>query len=139
MPTIPKQSGKLLGCGQGDFGQLGMGEGVTEKTRPAIIPGGDNVVDICAGGMHSLYLTSNGDVWSFGCNDEGALGRETGDDGAEFLPGKISLPGPCIKISAGDSHSACLLEDGRAFAWGTFRVRPIKITFCLKTINIFFF
>lgn len=37
------------------------------------------------------------------------------------MPAKIELPAKVIKISAGDSHSACLLDDGRAFAWGSFR------------------
>ena len=60
---------------------------------------------------------------TFGCNDEGALGRVTeGSEGAESIPGEVELPGKVIQISAGDSHTAALLEDGRVFAWGTFRV-----------------
>lgn len=34
----------------------------------------------------------------------------------------VELPAKVIQISAGDSHTAALLEDGRVFAWGTFRV-----------------
>lgn len=93
-----------------------------EKTRPAIVDGLSDVVDISAGGMHNLCLTATGKVYSFGCNDEGALGRDTSEEGSEFVPKPIDLPGSCVKISAGDSHSACLLEDGRVFAWGSFRV-----------------
>ncbi|XP_052865946.1 regulator of chromosome condensation [Anopheles cruzii] len=117
-PTAP---GKLLVCGQGEVGQLGLGEDVMEKTRPAVVASVADVVDIRAGGMHSLCLTAAGKVYSFGCNDEGALGRDTSDEGSEFEPKAIDLPGPCVKISGGDSHSACLLEDGRVFAWGSFR------------------
>ena len=62
-----------------------------------------------------------GEVYTFGCNDEGALGRDTSRDGSEFEPGPVSLPGKCVQISAGDSHTAALLEDGRVFIWGTFR------------------
>jgi len=100
---------------------LGLGEDVPEKTRPAIVANIANVVDIKAGGMHSLYLTDEGKIYSFGCNDEGALGRDTSVEGSEYSPDVIDLPGQCVKISAGDSHSGCLLEDGRAFAWGSFR------------------
>lgn len=63
-----------------------------------------------------------GEIYTFGCNDEGALGRETTEEGSEFEPGKVVLPGKATNISAGDSHTAALLEDGRVFIWGTFRV-----------------
>lgn len=122
LPTLPKLSGNVLACGQGEVGQLGLGEDVFEKTRPALVPGLGDIVDISAGGMHNLCLTRRGEVYSFGCNDEGALGRATADEeGSEFEPRKIELPAPCLKISAGDSHSACLLQDGRVYAWGSFR------------------
>lgn len=65
-------------------------------------------------------------MYSFGCNDEGALGRitesEGPDDKLESLPIKVNLPSKAVRISAGDSHSCALLEDGTLYAWGTFRV-----------------
>lgn len=123
IPVLPQKSGNLLVCGQNDVGQLGFNpDDVMEKTRPALVPDIADIVDVKAGGMHSLYLTKNGEIWSFGCNDEGALGRNTEEEGSEAVPSKINLPARVVKISAGDSHSACLLEDGRAFAWGSFRV-----------------
>ncbi|XP_053679999.1 regulator of chromosome condensation [Anopheles nili] len=121
LATLPTLSGNVLACGQGEMGQLGLGEDVMEKTRPAVVDGLADVVQISAGGMHNLCLTRHGKVYSFGCNDEGALGRDTSEEGSEFLPKPIELPGLCVKISAGDSHSACLLDDGRVFAWGSFR------------------
>lgn len=122
IPNIDKSSGNLLSCGTGDVGQLGLGEMYMEKSRPALVSGVENIVNISAGGMHSLALTRNGEIYTFGCNDEGALGRVTNDDGSEFTAVKIDVPGKAVKISAGDSHSACLLEDGSVFAWGSFRV-----------------
>lgn len=119
--TIPKRStkiGDVLVCGQGSVGQLGLGESVSEKTRPTLLSDVEDVVDVCAGGMHSLCLTKQGEIYSFGCNDEGALGRDTSEEGSEFTPAKvIGLPKKAIKLSCGDSHSACLLEDGSVFAW----------------------
>lgn len=124
VPIISKQrSGNLLVCGQNDVGQLGLNpDDVSEKSRPALVNDIQNLVEIRAGGMHSLCLESNGSIWSFGCNDEGALGRDTTVEGSEAIPTTIDLPGKVVRISAGDSHSACLLDDGRAFAWGSFRV-----------------
>jgi len=111
----------VLVCGNGDVGQLGLGEDILERKRLSPVAGIPDPVDISAGGMHNLVLTKTGDIYSFGCNDEGALGRDTSEDGSEAKPGQIDLPGKALCISAGDSHSACLLEDGRVFAWGSFR------------------
>ncbi|CAL7946546.1 unnamed protein product [Xylocopa violacea] len=113
--------GVLLVFGQGDVGQLGLGEEIVEKTRPATIPGYQDIVAVAAGGMHNVCLKQNGEVLTFGCNDEGALGRDTSKDGSETEPGPVILPGKAIQVTAGDSHSAALLEDGRVFAWGSFR------------------
>ncbi len=60
-------------------------------------------------------------VYSFGCNDDGALGRATPDDDECFTPAAVNIPGKVVQISAGDSHSAALTEDGQAYYWGTFR------------------
>jgi regulator of chromosome condensation len=53
--------------------------------------------------MHTVALASNGSVWTWGCNDEGALGRP----GAENTPLRVhsKLNVPVTDISAGDSHT----------------------------------
>lgn len=108
--------------GQGDVGQLGLGEEVMEKLRPATVPAYLDIVAVAAGGMHNICLRETGEVITFGCNDEGALGRDTTTEGSETKPGPVQLPGKVIQVTAGDSHSAVLLEDGTVFAWGSFRV-----------------
>jgi alpha-tubulin suppressor-like RCC1 family protein len=40
-------------------------------------------------------------VYTFGCNDEGALGRQ----GVEKVPGLVVLPEAIDLVSAGDNHS----------------------------------
>jgi regulator of chromosome condensation len=69
IPSLPTIKGNLLVCGQNDVGQLGLNpDDVMEKTRPAIVAEVQNIVDVKAGGMHSLCLTKTGEIWSFGCN-----------------------------------------------------------------------
>lgn len=54
------------------------------------------------------------------------MGRVTeGKEDAEFEAGEVELPSKVVQVSAGDSHSAVLLDDGRVFAWGTFRVSKL--------------
>lgn len=44
-------------------------------------------------------------------------------EGSETVPGKVELQEKVVQVSAGDSHTAALTEDGRVFLWGSFRVR----------------
>ena len=54
--------GVVLTCGQGDVGQLGLGEDIMEKSRMALVDIPDQVIQVCAGGMHTVCLTSTGQV-----------------------------------------------------------------------------
>lgn len=54
--------GVVLVTGAGDVGQLGLGPDVLEKSRPAAVNIDHEIVDICAGGMHTVCLTADGKV-----------------------------------------------------------------------------
>jgi len=60
-----------------------------------------DIYQIACGALHTVVLTTEGKVYTFGCNDEGALGRE----GIEKIPVEVKLDGPMDMISAGDNHS----------------------------------
>ena len=110
--------GFVLACGENLSNQLGMGMDVNDRKKPQVVrelP--TNVIQIAAGGMHSAGLTQDGVVYTWGCNDEFALGRDNDED-----IDKVDLPEKCIEITAGDSHTAALSESGIVYAWGTFRV-----------------
>lgn len=80
-------------------------------------------MQVVCGGMHTLALEADGTVWSFGVNDDLALGREAEEEEDAAEPGKVKIPGKVVQqISAGDSHSAALTTDGVVYAWGTFKV-----------------
>ena len=34
---------------------------------------------------------------------------------------QVEIEGRVVMLSAGDSHTVALTEDGRVFAWGTYR------------------
>lgn len=80
---------------------------------------------IAAGSMHVLGVTEDGKLMSWGCNDEGALGRDTSAEDSETRPGIVQIPeeegAEIYSISAGGSHSAILLSNGNVYSWGTFR------------------
>ena len=66
-----------------------------------------------------------GKVYSWGCNDEGALGRATSSEGGEeFTAGPVQGMAKVhvVMVSAGDSHTMALSDKGTVFGWGTYRV-----------------
>jgi alpha-tubulin suppressor-like RCC1 family protein len=86
---------------------------------------------VAAGGMHTLCVATGNKLYSWGVNDEAALGRNAGGEPwsngnpqASDVPGAVQMPaeaGTVVSVSAGDSHSAALTADGNVYAWGTFR------------------
>uniref|UniRef100_A0A0P4WC77 RCC1-like domain-containing protein n=1 Tax=Scylla olivacea TaxID=85551 RepID=A0A0P4WC77_SCYOL len=114
-------SGVVLTVGMGDVGQLGLGPDVEEKTRPAVVDLPEGIVAIAAGGLHTVCLDKNGKVHTWGCNDEGALGRNTTCEEDCFISGVVELDAKVVQISAGDCHSAALTETGDVYIWGCFR------------------
>uniref|UniRef100_UPI00398E816E regulator of chromosome condensation isoform X3 n=1 Tax=Pristiophorus japonicus TaxID=55135 RepID=UPI00398E816E len=115
-------AGNVLTLGQGDVGQLGLGENVLERKKPAfvkLLP--EKMVQVEAGGMHTVCLGLTGNIYTFGCNDEGALGRDTSQEGSDMVPVRITLNEHVVQVSAGDSHTAALTDLGRVYIWGSFR------------------
>ncbi len=60
-----KAQGNVLVMGQGDCGQLGLGETITERKKPYLVTGElekKKVVQVVCGGMHTTALTDDGKV-----------------------------------------------------------------------------
>lgn len=157
---LPRQ---LFVFGNGDMGQHGLGtDALDEVKRPRKHPwvdgknakgelGVGGLEQVVAGGMHSLAIDSNGRLWSWGINDNAALGRQTTREadidaevfetepmpveglsptGRGILPGSKSEGGGtegevetfrATRIAAGDSVSVALSQDGQVRVWGSFR------------------
>ena len=56
------EPGTVLCVGNGDVGQLGLGPDTLEKTRPGLVNITDPIVQVCAGGMHTVCLSKTGKV-----------------------------------------------------------------------------
>lgn len=57
-----KEPGQVLALGQGDVGQLGLGETITERKKPALVSLPEKTVQVVAGGMHTVCLSETGHV-----------------------------------------------------------------------------
>lgn len=120
--------GTVYCTGTGDMGQLGLGEDLLKAKKLTKVPNiPTNVIQVVAGGVHSACLTQDGKVFTWGCNDDGALGRLSDEDSgniSEYDAGQVTgelINYKIIQISCGDSHTCALTDDGLVFIWGTFR------------------
>nr|UZH98376.1 hypothetical protein NeseNPV-TR_ORF66 [Neodiprion sertifer nucleopolyhedrovirus] len=113
---------ELWVCGGNIAGQLGSKINKSKKFIKVfdLI----DIVKVCCGGLHTICLDVYGNVFTFGCNDENALGRVICDID-EHIPVKLDLPYKVIDISAGDSHSVFLYNNGSVAACGLIRVCAI--------------
>lgn len=137
--------------GSGSMCELGLGPDAKTKEvkRPrlnAFLKKDEvGIVDFAVGGMHVIALDKENNLWSWGTNDSGVLGRDTTSQGdknlrdmdaeddddedgdlneLESTPAKVEgLPAESkiVKVAASDNLSVVLLENGEVWAWGTFR------------------
>ena len=99
---------------------------IKKPRKPSIFDIGNliparSIYKLVCGGMHTVALASDCTVWTWGCNDEGALGRK----GAENTPLQVSdtLTTAITDISAGDSHTiAYNTRENCVYYWGCYRV-----------------
>lgn len=115
--------GEVFVHGSGDCDQLGLGDAHRERKKPTLVRGlaGLRIVSIACGGLHTICTTSGGRLYSWGCGDDGALGRPSSDTDCE--PGLVQLPdGVGVQnVACGDSHSAMVDSTGRVWNWGSFK------------------
>jgi alpha-tubulin suppressor-like RCC1 family protein len=122
-------SDQLYAFGSNEYGQLGVtgGSGSPQANptpMPVTLPGAvGRVAALAAGSTHSLVLTSTGELYTFGENQFGQLGRATnsGTENANRVPGRVSLPGASgqvVQIAAGVEQSLALTSTGQLYAFG---------------------
>ena len=71
-----------------------------------------------AGVCHSLALTADGAVWSWGWGYSGRLGH--GDEETQLLPKKVeAFAGRrVVAVAAGGNHSLVVTASGAVWSWG---------------------
>ncbi len=111
-------SGKILCWGDNDLGQLGDGtrKGRATPTAVAKLPG--PVMAVAAGVTHTCALTRAGGVVCWGRNAEGQLGNGGRKDATTPVAVK-GLTSGVRAISAGDSHTCAITDQGRIACWGS--------------------
>ena len=111
-----RTDGKVFTWGDNTYGQLGNGTVKTsDEPVEVIFPEGTIITQIAAGENHNVALDSNGNVWTWGRNNNYQIGNTRAN---QYTPYKVSNLPKVIKISAGNNNTMVITENNELYAWG---------------------
>lgn len=119
--VVLSAEGEMYSFGWNSWGQLGLGD-IENRTLPVMIPaipGAISVRHVSCGGAHTVFITSGGEVYSFGRGANGRLGH--GDEKDVWSPRRVVGKLRELFVSSltcGGSHTLCGTEDGLLFSFG---------------------
>ncbi|XP_062902909.1 probable E3 ubiquitin-protein ligase HERC4 [Mobula hypostoma] len=113
------ENGSVFAWGAGSYGQLGREDYPICAHHPRKVKFEVPIAQIRCGHYHSLALSQDGTVYSWGLNTYGQLGNGK-DLEKQSRPQRVrSLTGiPVALIAAGGSHSFALSLSGAVYGWG---------------------
>mmetsp|Transcript_30034 Transcript_30034/g.77819 ORF Transcript_30034/g.77819 Transcript_30034/m.77819 type:complete len:688 (+) Transcript_30034:41-2104(+) len=117
--------GQLYLWGRGNEGQLGLGD-YRPRTVPSLMKAlgdqmaGTTVLQVACGSAHTVALCDNGDVYTWGSNDEMQLGLGSTFGRKVNRPELVAELGNkgVLRVAAGKNFSMALTESGDVYSWG---------------------
>ncbi|CAG2106785.1 unnamed protein product [Medioppia subpectinata] len=132
--------GIVYSFGNGTYGQLGLGncDKYNFPQKPMAINISTlraKIMKICTGSLHSLILTSDGNVYSFGRGSDGQLGHPSVKE--LKLPAKIAAMNEynVIDIAAGSDYSLAMDISGNIWGFGNNTDSQIGPKKCSQNVN----
>lgn len=117
--VVATEDGRVFSFGLNDRGQLGHSQMDPFVSTPEEVLIPEDIVSVAAGHYHSLALDRNGNIWSWGSNDQGQLGLGA-NVGRIWEPRLVTAIRDTVisEIAAGASHSLAVSKNGELFTWG---------------------
>jgi len=131
--VLISDDGRIWTFGHNEYGQLGHGD-MENRNIPTEIHRGLNgipedvkIVDASCGEYHTVLLSDDGRIWTFGNNACGQLGLGySGYDTGRIIPTKIPIGENglhkdvnIVKVSCGNYHTVLLSDDGGIWTFGS--------------------
>lgn len=112
------QTKHVLGWGSTVSGELGLG-GIEEEfvDSPTNINFTRKIKSVTCGESHTIFVLTDGTLWSCGCNDHGQLGHDKSRTRIEQVEGLTGRQ--IISVSAGYAHNLAIDSWGTLFSWGS--------------------
>eukprot|EP01084_Bolivina_argentea_P182342 314804_1 len=121
--------GSVWSSGEGDSGELGHGANLQVTNTFVKIKALEqrHIMNVCTGSSFTLFLDSNGKVWSCGRNETGQCGLSHCDTDRSRLPTIITFDSSATsdynvritKIKCGMDHSVAMDTRSNIYTWGS--------------------
>jgi alpha-tubulin suppressor-like RCC1 family protein len=116
MAVMPDHT--VMGWGSNTNGQLGDGT-YTNRPLPVVASGVlSHVVQLSAGWKHTVALTEDGKVWTWGDNAAGEIGNGITSTQGISVPFQVPGLSNVIAVSGGDRFTGALTTGGTVWTWG---------------------
>ena len=117
-----KTDGTLWSWGYNNYGQLGQGNLPIQYllgyvSAPRQVGSASNWTAVSAGDNHSLALNSNGQLYSWGRDNNEQLGNGLLSSGRN-TPGLVAGNHQWVSVAAGANHTLAIDADGQLWTWG---------------------
>lgn len=103
------------------------------RDTPTVIAGlwYAGIVAIDAGDNHSLALSADGRLWTWGLGSSGALGHDTIE--SQHTPQQVQAlqNSPIVSVAAGGNHTVALSAKRRVYTWGNNTYGQLGVGNCI--------
>lgn len=113
-----KTDGTLWSWGQNANGRTGLNTNAGNTLSPIQVGTDTDWLAAAVGGSHSLGLKTDGTLWSWGSNGNGATGQNT-DAGELLVPTQVGSATDWERISAGSLYSLATKSDNTLYSFGS--------------------
>lgn len=117
--------GMIFAFGDGKYGQLGINldhlkrHEKREKLEPKFVPGISNAKFVACGTNHTLVITKDGKMASFGRGAGGVLGHGDATDQPEPRLIRTLAYKNVVQCATAEMHCAACTDEGECFTWGS--------------------
>ncbi len=117
-----RSDGTLWVWGQNVSGIFGNGSaptlGTMYSTTPVQVGTASDWRSVSAGSGHVLAIKTDGTLWAWGNNQNGALGLGSAIT-LQYSPARVGSRSDWAMVAAGSNHSVAITTSGQLFVWGS--------------------
>jgi alpha-tubulin suppressor-like RCC1 family protein len=113
-----RTDGSLWCWGSNVSGQIGIDPNLTAYSPTPVAALGTTVLQVSVGGSHTCARRTDGSLWCWGSNGEGALGDGTTVSRSAPLP-VVALGTSVVEVAAASDMTCARRTDGSLWCWGS--------------------